>query len=232
MHERHKGTRTRASLWADCHIAHPSEVTIPPVPLIYTATCPHCGHEAYAHDPTLAIQRDDGSLLHLPHPSESRHLEAAGLTWRQAANQARLIRTTTRLCRSCGQFVKLPNRVPPEGCLGALVGVAGLMLTFLAVALLHDYATAPAFVHVTRSQIASILTLVAPAALVALALWRIIRFVETRTFRANLPLRQPIPQPPCCPRPRLRKLPLLPLRKYPCPTCQNQTLTVRGTGKS
>jgi hypothetical protein len=189
--------------------------------------CTHCDHEAYARDRTLAIQLDDGSLLHLGHPLESDHVEAAGFTWPQAENQARLIRTTTRLCHACGRFARRHKRASPEGCLGILILLVALALTCFAVLPLYAYAIG----HVTRSEMIFTLTLLALAALLAFTLWSLIRYREIHAFRAQRKLRPPLPDMPCCAAPRLRRLPFR-RRNLPCPTCGHRTLTVRYSGKS
>ena len=64
----------------------------------------------------------NGDIIPLPHPIESHRLEELGETWRSAQNKGILLRVQCRICRSCGEFVRIPvvSRCYSSGCLPSL----------------------------------------------------------------------------------------------------------------
>ena len=89
--------------------------------LIYTARCSACGDRFGAVDRGLAVQLDDGSLVRLPHPTESHALEAAGFTWKRAQDQARLVRCDSLVCKLCGGLYERRTFQRPQGCLSSIL---------------------------------------------------------------------------------------------------------------
>jgi len=82
-------------------------------------------------DGYFAYLSDQGDLVPLPHPVESRALQAAaGVTWTQAAIHGRLIHIHNLICTDCGtQSTTATLHTGGAGC------IAGLQLAGIAIAL-------------------------------------------------------------------------------------------------
>src|SRR6476660_3159769 len=66
----------------------------------------------------LALRRNDGELVCLPHPLEGLRLEAEGFSWKEAFRQGRLFYVTFKVCTNCGTLhEEVQHHEDPTGCL-------------------------------------------------------------------------------------------------------------------
>jgi len=161
------------------------------MPLLYTGRCETCGERFCAAEVDWAIQLDDGQIIHLCHPGETRELEEMGLTWQQASDEARLIRCINLLCKSCGGLYEARSFSGPVGCLaGCFAFLACLSLFAVVVSLIIIAVERPnQWFHSVIYAGAAVLT-----SALAYATYRHRR----RTFDANLTRRPPLDDVRCC----------------------------------
>ena len=83
-------------------------------------------------DAYLAVKRDDGSYVCLPHPVEEMTLEAEGFTRKQATREERLFHVTYKICRHCGVIHEEYSHCsdPFAGCLPGLIVPTVALLIF------------------------------------------------------------------------------------------------------
>jgi len=114
------------------------------MPLIYRIKCEACGKEPIMKsfvagwvttdrekggtilpDGYMALKRETGEFVCLPHPIEHRRLESYGYTWDQAVNQGRLFDIKFKICTTCGLINEDPEICHPQiGCFPVLIASA------------------------------------------------------------------------------------------------------------
>jgi len=123
------------------------------MPLIYRIKCEACGKEPIMKsfvagwvttdrekggtilpDGYMALKRETGEFVCLPHPIEHRRLESYGFTWNQAAKQKRLYRVTFKICATCGLINEEASIVNQRlGCGAGIIAAITSMVVFRVV---------------------------------------------------------------------------------------------------
>ena len=182
---------------------------------------------------SLAVQLDDGTLVRLRHPGEEYDLTAAGFTWKQAQDEARLVRCEHLICQRCGGLYEVRSRAAPAGCLSIATGAVAGAVTLLVVLWMTDRflrsrGHGPGVVPVLMS-----LALIGGAAAIS---WLVHRW-QSRAHYCNRPARPPLEDKRCCEAATPDRLIALDSatwrrRPFPCSGCGGQTVTVRASGIS
>jgi predicted RNA-binding Zn-ribbon protein involved in translation (DUF1610 family) len=201
------------------------------VPTIYRIACEHCApHEevegGFSGRVTVdgradgivtqgwyrAVLTRDGHFEPLRHPAEAASLRAAGYTWLGASLRGRLFMVTQVLCEDCGSLGE--RRAVTVFSLGAGC------LVLLAATVLGLWLPKPNAVLLALTAIAAVIG----THLTMFGLVRIVHFRRIREHRARGCL--------ACGSTNLVAVPSAAGKRFPCPGCQEKSVSVSIAGMS
>lgn len=207
------------------------------MPLFHDMRCTACGRESPLLSDGLALQLDDGSLRHLPHPGEERACRESGLTLQQASERGRLFDREFLVCRRCGgrsetivrklSWRRALDDPRPWAMVLPTVAVAAIGAP-VALWLGRD---AWAFAFVGMASCSPLIDMNERRKARRKRAARGEPDYPTADAPGRVPVAKPAPPPPCCDQPDL--LPVAALSKekpIPCRACGRGALEIVGTG--